>query len=260
MARKLIGKKPKPATIWQRRWRKKVKFEQKHGDAIRHRAGVFSKLAEATAREAARLGVMMLYALLLVDPPWHEKAWGEAGMGRAAENCYRTTTLDELKKLKPPAAPVSTMFMWTTSTYLAWAMELLTAWGFEYGGIVVWDKQIIGKGRRFRLQAEFLIYGNKSGGLKPPVPRDRVPNFISIRASRKKGDHSVKPTVEIRKLLTQQYPGVSRVEMFNREVPPDDDWDVWGNEAQQSKQAQSILTPITAQEANSRSVAGAIGL
>ena len=166
MGRRLTGAKPKAGTIWQRRWRKKKAHDAAHGGAIAHRAEVFHSLTEATAREAARLGVMKLYGLLLVDPPWQEPAWSEAGMGRAAENRYRTTALDGLKAAQtPPAATVSTMFMWTTSTYLAWALELLAHWGFKCSGVAVWDKQIIGKGRRFRLQAEFIIYDSKGGGL-----------------------------------------------------------------------------------------------
>jgi len=65
---------------------------------------VHSKLEEPTVREAVRPAVMKLYQLLLVDPPWQELAWSEAGMGRAAENRYRTKALDRMKeKIKPPA-------------------------------------------------------------------------------------------------------------------------------------------------------------
>ena len=224
MGRRPIGKRAMSGKARQKRWRAKLK----HHAAVAHRTEVFSRLTESTAREAARLESMPRYSLLLCDPPWQEPAWSEAGMGRSAENRYRTMALKGLKALVPPAGEVSTIFMWTTSTYLAWAMELLTAWDFTYGGFIVWNKQIIGKGRRFRLQAELLVYGNRGGGLKPPVQGDRVPNILNIRAIRKKGEHSAKPP-EIRALLARQYPGLSRVEMFSRD-PPDDEWDVWGNE------------------------------
>ena len=229
MGRKLTGAKPKRATIYQRRWRKKAAREAVHGAAIRQRADVFSRLAEATVKEAARLGVMKVYSPRTSIHHGKRSCGAKLAWVRAAENHYRTTVVDELKALTPPAAKVATMFMWTTSTYLAWAMDLLTHWGFTYGGFVVWDKQIIGKDRRFRLQTELLLYGSKNGGLKPPAPRDREPNIISIRAIRKKGVHSAKPP-EIRKFLADQYPDVSRVEMFSR-LPPDEDFDVWGNEA-----------------------------
>jgi N6-adenosine-specific RNA methylase IME4 len=229
MGRKLVGAKPKPATIWQRRWRKKAAHQRKHSAAVERRAEIFNRLAESTAREAARLGAMQLYQLLLCDPPWREDAWSEAGMGRSADNHYQTTSMPALKALTPPAAKVSTMFMWTTSTYLHWAIDLLAHWAFEYGGTIAWDKKIIGKGRRFRLQVELLIYGSKGGGLAAPPPKDRTPNLIRIRAIRKRGVHSPKPP-EVRKMLAKQYPNVARVEMFSR-APADAEWDVWGNEA-----------------------------
>jgi N6-adenosine-specific RNA methylase IME4 len=194
---------------------------------------VLTERAEGTAKAKAKLETnTKLYSLLLCDPPWHTRLRSPAGMSRSPDvKHYPTMTLDALVAMAPliPAAKDSLMFMWTTSTHLAESMRLLEAWGFEYIGFEVWDKQIIGKGNRNRLQAELVLIGKKDNGLPAPIPSRREPNFFSIRRSTKPGEHSVKPREYVER-LDRLYPGVPRVEMFAREHPGKG-WDTWGNEA-----------------------------
>lgn len=226
MGRKPIGKRAMSATQYQRRWRAK----KKHEAAVAHRAQVVAGLATATEREMARLATMTkLYQLILIDPPWKVVTWSEGGMGRAVENTYPTMSLAELKALRIPAASNALMFMWTTSTVLDQSIELLTHWGFAYKGFVVWDKMIPGKGKRFRLRAELIIYGDKGRGLPIPLPVEVTDNIFTIRRSTKKNTNSEKPR-EFADLLVHQYAGVSRLAMFARN-DVGLDWNVWGNEA-----------------------------
>jgi N6-adenosine-specific RNA methylase IME4 len=221
MGRKPIGKRPLTATQRQRRWRSKVK----HAVAMAHRAEVVSGLARASTVAASRLATMPLYNVLLVDPPWKFEVRSDAGRGRSAENHYPTMTLAELKALVVPAARDAILFMWTTSPMLAQSLDLLSHWGFTYGGFVAWDKQIIGTGYRFRGQVELLLYGTSGRGVPIPLPAERVANLVSIRRSQR---HSEKPRA-IADLIAHQYAGLPRVEMFGRS-DPGDGWDVWGNE------------------------------
>jgi N6-adenosine-specific RNA methylase IME4 len=220
MGRRPIGKRPLTPTEMQRRWRAGIK----HKAATERRAAVIDRLVNATRLEGARLGTMSLYPLIVADPPWRFTTRSEHGRGRSAENHYPTMTLEELKALSVPAAPNGLLFMWSTSPMLAQAIELMGTWGFDYGGFVAWDKEIIGTGYRFRSQVELLLYGAKGRGLPIPPPADRVCNLITAR----RGAHSEKP-VELYDLLARQYPGVPRLEMFARTVR--EGWDAWGNEA-----------------------------
>jgi N6-adenosine-specific RNA methylase IME4 len=227
MSRRPLGNKPMTDAERQRRSRTR----RKHAAAIAHRQAVIDGLRESTEREMARFKMLEpRYQLFLVDPPWPDgaDAYGESGKGRAAENRYPTMTVEEMKARFPtlPAAKDALLYMYTTSTFLNRAIELLEFWGFAYGGAGGWDKQIIGKGRRHRLQLEFWIYGMKGRGLPIPIGKEKTPNFFS---ERRRGPHSSKPD-KLADDLTRQYPGARKLEMFGRK--PREGWDVFGNEAE----------------------------
>jgi N6-adenosine-specific RNA methylase IME4 len=225
----------------QKRWRAKDKKDRERAahltvvaDTMVKRQQVEASRRAATLRAEARLATTMkLYMLFLIDPPWDDGAdsYSEKGKGRAAANHYSTRTPAQMRAAYPtlPAAPDALMYMWTTSQYLAEAIKLMEFWGFTYGGIAVWDKVIIGKGRRHRIQAEFLIYGSKGKGLPIPNNADKTPNIFRERVVRGPGIHSVKPD-KVANDLARQYPGTEgrRLEMFARR--PRMGWDTHGNE------------------------------
>jgi N6-adenosine-specific RNA methylase IME4 len=223
-------KKPLSRKMIMRRYRAKLK----HGRAIAHRADVIAERREATARAEAKLAnSTKLYELIVIDPPWDdsEDAYAESGKGRSAAMRYPTMTLAQMKERYPrlPAAPHALIYMWTTSQYLRQAMDLLEHWGATYGGIIGWDKVLIGKGRRHRIVEEFIIYGSIGNGLPIPLAADKTLNHFREAAVRERGVHSRKPD-KLYDDLARQYPDVAKLEMFARR--PREGWDTHGNEVE----------------------------
>jgi N6-adenosine-specific RNA methylase IME4 len=74
------------------------------------------------------------YAAVLADPPWRFKAWSGKGTARAADNHYRTMTVEEMCSI--PVAEVVTddcaLFLWCCWPTLFDAMKLIDAWRFGY--------------------------------------------------------------------------------------------------------------------------------
>jgi N6-adenosine-specific RNA methylase IME4 len=211
---------------------KGYRTRKKHEAAVALRINNIERLREASEREQRKLAnSTVLYQLLVIDPPWDDSAdaYNESGRGRAAANHYATMTLGQIKAAYPklPAARHSLCYIWTPSAQLKNAIELLRFWGFAYSGCVVWDKVHIGKGRRYRMQAEFIVYGSKGRGLPVPVGGDKTPNLFTVPVDRSRGAHSRKPD-QLYRDLARQYPGVAKLEMFARR--PREGWDTHGNE------------------------------
>lgn len=161
------------------------------------------------------------YGVIYADPPWrYEHVKTES---RAIENQYPTMSLNEICALDIPAADNAILFMWATAPKLAEAMEVVTAWGFEYRTCAVWDKEKIGMGYYFRGQHELLLVGIR-GKFHAPDESARVSSVH--RESR--GKHSAKPDYYA-ELIESMYPEDKRIELFCR--TPRTGWAAWGNES-----------------------------
>lgn len=181
------------------------------------------------------------YSVLYADPPWKNVVWSnETGHGKSPENHYETMTLDEIK-----AMPVSdlaekdaVLFLWTTANRVHWAIDVLSAWGFDYRSQFIWDKVDIGMGRWVRDQHEVLLIAARGKGLPAPAPGTQSSSVVSI----KKGRHSEKPK-EFRQLIDTYYPGIPKIELFARGAVPEG-WRSWGNEAEANDKV--LTSPPTA--------------
>jgi len=187
---------------------------------------------------------MKKYEIIYADPPWDYKGQKQhskvAATGGAASH-YNTTTTANLKDIPVAdvAADNSLMFMWSSSPHLDQAIELMTAWGFQYKTIAFcWDKQITVPGYYTLSQVEVCLVGKKG---KIPTPRGarNVRQFLS----EKRTAHSKKPD-EIRSRIEAMFPTQNKVELFARQASPG--WDVWGNEVQISPDTK-ILSEKTEQ-------------
>jgi N6-adenosine-specific RNA methylase IME4 len=143
-------------------------------------------------------------------------------MGRAAENHYRTEELDALKAFKVPADKDSVLLLWSTSSMLPEALQLMTAWHFKYKTQAVWVKPSFGLGYWWRQQHELLLLGTR-GKMRAPPPELRFPSVILAPRRR----HSEKPD-EAAEMIERMFPNVPRLEMFARVRRPS--WDAWGDE------------------------------
>ena len=103
------------------------------------------------------------------------------------------------------------------------ALDVMSAWGFEYKTCAVWDKVKIGMGYWFRGQHEMLLVGTK-GQYSPPPPELRI-SSVYTEARR---EHSAKPK-HYYDMIETMFPGRSYLELFARQRN-NDKWEVWGNQ------------------------------
>lgn len=181
------------------------------------------------------------YGAILVDPPWHFKAWSAKGNERSADQHYATMSLRQIARLpvEELAAADCALFMWVTWPQLKSALWLIGAWGFTYKTCAFdWMKADpyrlfaddatpeMGMGYWTRSNTEpcLLATIGKPKRLKADVRQ----GIISPRR-----EHSRKPDGvhdRIERLVGGPY-----VELFARQRRLG--WDCWGNETEKFPQA-----------------------
>jgi N6-adenosine-specific RNA methylase IME4 len=117
------------------------------------------------------------------------------------------------------------LFLWTTNRWLPAALNVVTAWGFVYRQMVVWDKRPNVNpmsGSVAPNSAEFLLVAVRG---KPARSKMWASSIVQARKAR--SVHSTKPDVFL-DLVEQVSPG-PYLEMFARRNRLG--WDTWGNEA-----------------------------
>ena len=162
----------------------------------------------------------MEYDVIYADPPWRYDF--SKSNSREIENQYPTMSIDEICAFPAPSAKNAVLYLWATAPKLREALQVMSAWGFEYKTHGIWDKEILGMGYWFRGQHELLLVGVK-GAFSPPPQALRIGSVIKHRRER----HSKKPNC-VRELIVQWFPTSKRVELFAREKV--DGWDAVGNE------------------------------
>jgi len=161
------------------------------------------------------------YSVILADPAWeYDFSQSES---REIDNQYLPSSIEDMKRLRPPAADNCVLFMWGTSPKLREAFELIDAWGFEYKTCAVWMKDKIGMGYYFRQKHEMLLVATK-GAVQLPDPQNRPDSVFEAPRT----EHSEKPILAY-ELIETMYPGYKRLEMFARKNR--EGWDSWGDEA-----------------------------
>lgn len=184
------------------------------------------------------------YSAIIADPPWQYDGDGPIDDKKrykhpldskvltvSANQHYRTTSLEDLKKLRIPAAKNCIMFMWVTNPFLCDGSgpELMRAWGFQPKSVITWGKvQKNGEpsrkvGHWFRSATEHVIFGIR-GSPRRPENFPALPTwFAAPRLA-----HSVKPTIihQWAQICAPQGPWL---EMFARRAHPG--WDLMGDQA-----------------------------
>lgn len=181
------------------------------------------------------------FEIIYADPPWDyggKMQFDKSGLTvtqtarprkvfvSAAVFKYPTLRLAELKNLEVQsiAADNCLLFMWATSPHLVQAIELGTAWGFEYRTVAfVWNKMIHNPGKYTLSNCE-LVLVFKRGKIPSPRGARNIQQLISVP----RGRHSEKPS-EVATAINQMFPSQSKIELFAREQR--DGWTVWGLEA-----------------------------
>ena len=160
------------------------------------------------------------FQVILADPPWQ---MGSPDSASAPENHYPTMPLADIEALEVPAADDAILYLWVVNSLLPEAFAVMAAWGFTYGGNLVWVKPSIGLGNRVRYRHELILFGIK-GSFPVPEPADRPDSVIEAP----RGAHSEKPEV-LHERIERAHPHATKCELFARGVPRAG-WVAWGNE------------------------------
>jgi N6-adenosine-specific RNA methylase IME4 len=169
------------------------------------------------------------FGVICADPPWSFEAYSGKGKQRSAERHYDTWSLDRIKALAVGnlAADDCALLLWAVWPELDGALEVITAWGFEYQTAgFVWVKQnpsgeglFTGMGYHTRANTEPCLLATRGSP-------QRLAADVHQVVMAPVGRHSKKPT-EVYSRIQRLYPG-PYLELFARQ--PRDGWTVWGNE------------------------------
>jgi len=160
------------------------------------------------------------YEVIVVDPPWkYQISTVYDTKGFRGITDYPTMSVEEIKKIKIPAADNCVLWLWTTHRFMRYAFELLDEWGFQEKAILTWVKNKMGIGRWLRSKSEFCIMAIKG---KPTI---NLTNQTTVLNAKNTG-HSIKPD-EFYEMVEKLCIG-RKVDIFARKKR--DGWDVWGDE------------------------------
>lgn len=162
------------------------------------------------------------FNVFYVDPPWKYPNESSSLRGMAATH-YPTMDIEELKKIPVSNLTLdnSVLFLWTTTSMLRNAFEVIDAWGFKFTTSMVWVKDKIGTGFYVRSKHEIILIATK-GSMLPMTTN--IPASV-VEYPRTK--HSTKPPI-FYDIIEEMYPGQKYVELFARENR--EGWESWGNE------------------------------
>lgn len=175
------------------------------------------------------------YNIIYADPPWQygsKQLFRKNGIRfHRLEEEYPTLPTSEMAKLDVGriAAEDCALFMWSTDSHIAEAIELMKAWGFRYVTIVfVWAKQtntgkmVCNLGAWTMKNCEVCLFGTKGRMSKYKKSNSVKQLFFAERTK-----HSKKPNC-VRGFIEELFGDLPRIELFARQYA--DGWDCWGNE------------------------------
>lgn len=169
-----------------------------------------------------------VYNVVYADPAWqYQYKWGNG----VAENHYKTMSLEDICALPGTlglrVADDAVLFLWVTNPFLAKALRVVEAWGFEYKTNIAWVKTDLdrpGVGHYVRGRHELLYICTR--GSFTPLDKHLSPPIGSVLEAPLQ-EHSRKPD-EVYGIIERLYPHTTRIELFARQQR--DGWDAWGNE------------------------------
>lgn len=141
---------------------------------------------------------------------------------RAVPMPYPTMSIGAIAALpiRDLALPDAHLYLWTTQRFLPDSFDVLSAWGFQLGAVLVWSKKPKGVVGTYVASAEFVLFGRR--GTLNHLRRQIGTVFEWPRSA-----HSAKPE-HFLDMVEQVSPG-PYVELFARRHRLG--WDVWGNES-----------------------------
>jgi N6-adenosine-specific RNA methylase IME4 len=161
------------------------------------------------ARVARLQPVAGRFRTLAFDPPWHDESVSEAQLPP-----YATMSVDALRAMPVEAWSLDEghIYIHAPGPFLAIAIELCGAWGYDFKTVIGWKKPHFSMGRYFRTLEEFVVFGVR-GGLM--VRRQDLPNHFAGPV----GEHSEKPEAFYDLVRAASFPPYG--EGFQRQARPD---------------------------------------
>lgn len=83
------------------------------------------------------------FGTILADPPWRfANRTGKMAPEHKRLHRYKTMGIEEICELPIPhiAAEKSHLYLWCPNALLAWGLQTMKSWGFEYKTSIVWLK------------------------------------------------------------------------------------------------------------------------
>ncbi len=204
---------------------------------LREKSREYSK-ASIERRQDAKLAAIQnqpegIHSIIYADPPWE---YENSGLYGAADRHYPTMPTREIctlpQSINLQLADSAVLFLWATNPLLIDALEVISAWGFQYKTNIVWDKEkpTTGLGFYVRGQHELLMIAVKGDGAW--TPKERPTSVLRTP----KGEHSAKPEL-IYSLIENMYPDQRYIELFARRNAMRPSWAYWGNQSEQNQPA-----------------------
>jgi N6-adenosine-specific RNA methylase IME4 len=191
-------------------------------------------------------GLSGTFSTILIDPPWRfQNRTGKMAPEHRRLHRYQTMSFEEIAALPVEryANRPAHLYLWSPNALLAEALQIMSAWGFNYKTNIVWYKvrkdggpDGRGVGFYFRNVTELLLFGVR-GSMRTLPPGRRQTNVVISR----KQEHSRKPA-EIYDLIEACSPG-PYLELFARE--PREGWVSWGDEVETYLQNRPNYPPYT---------------
>jgi len=170
------------------------------------------------------------FQLIMADPPWRYELFNEeTGAEKAPQGQYDCMDLAAIKAMPVEmlAAENSVLWLWCTHPMLREAIDVVSAWGFEFKTSGVWSKRnpetgklAFGTGYLLRCASEPFLIATRG---KPKTSRS-----VRTVIEGKRREHSRKPE-EAYAAAEQLMPIARRLDMFSRETR--EGWRNWGNES-----------------------------
>jgi N6-adenosine-specific RNA methylase IME4 len=183
---------------------------------------------------------MAKYQIIYADPPW---SYFNGGVPQGGVNAqYQTMSLGDIMGLRVNdiSADTSVLLLWATFPQLREALEVMSAWGFEYKTLgFSWIKTnkngtpFFGIGYYAKSNAEVCLLGVK-GKAHSLVKSNKVSSVIL----HPKTTHSTKPAI-VREKIVELFGDLPRIELFAREKV--EGWDAIGNDIDGMDIRDSIL-------------------
>ena len=197
------------------------------------------------------------YKTIVADPPWAMTRATGNGFGRRDKQGnrildgvamktvpldYPTMSIEEICALpvRELAEADAHLYLWTTQSFLRRTYEVLDAWGFRQGAMLVWSKPPMGVCGTYVCSAEFCIFARR-GSLQ--AKRRQLGTVYQWPRTK----HSEKPEA-FQDMVESVSPG-PYLELFARRTRLG--WHTWGN---QSLCHVELVTPNKADMPHRKSV------